>query len=81
MESETYCRRDRTRIVSRDISFAGKQGWFGKTSYLIVVAVEQVLGALNANEKGLLREYYYRLFKFLESAQRTTGAELCIHFE
>ena len=40
------------------------------------VGAEQVLGALNAYEKGILREYHYRLFKCLESSQRTTHAEL-----
>ena len=37
-----------------------------------------MLGALNAYEKDLLREYHYRLFKCFESAQRTTDAELCV---
>ena len=45
----------------------------GKTSWL-----EQVLEALNADDKNLLCEYRYRLFKFLESAQRTSDAELCV---
>ena len=35
-----------------------------------------MLGALNAYEKDLLREYHYRLFKCFESAQRSTDAEL-----
>ena len=34
-----------------------------------------MLGALNAYEKDLLREYHCRLFKRFESAQRTTDAE------
>ena len=71
VENKTFCLRDGTRIVTRNISFTCKQGWLGKTSQLIVVTAEQVLGALNANDKDLLCEYYYRLFKFLESAQRT----------
>lgn len=37
---------------------------------------EQVLGALNADEKDLIREYYYRHFKCLESAQKSTDAKL-----
>ena len=37
-----------------------------------------MLGALNAYDKDLLREYHYRLFNFFESAQRTTDAELCV---
>ena len=45
----------------------------GKTSWL-----EQVLGALSADDKNLLSEYRYRLFKSLESAQRTSDAELCV---
>ena len=45
----------------------------GKTSWL-----EQVLEALNADDKNLLSEYRYRLFKSLESAQRTSDAELCV---
>ena len=45
----------------------------GKTSWL-----EQVLQALNAADKNLLCEYRHRLFKSLESAQRTSDAELCV---
>ena len=37
-----------------------------------------MLGALNAYEKDVLREYHYRLFKCFESVQRTTDAELCV---
>ena len=37
-----------------------------------------MLGALNAYEKDLLREYQYRLFKCSESAQGTTDAKLCV---
>ena len=44
----------------------------GKTSWL-----EQVLETLNAAGKNLLREYRYRFFKSLESAQKTSDAELC----
>ena len=44
----------------------------------MIVGAEQVLRALNACEKDLLREYHYRLFKCFESAQRTTDAELCV---
>ena len=43
----------------------------GKTSWL-----EQVLEALSADDKNLLSEYRYRLFKSLESSQRTSDAEL-----
>ena len=35
-----------------------------------------MLGALNAYDKDLLREYPQRLFKCLESAQRATDTEL-----
>ena len=35
-----------------------------------------MLGALNADEKDLIREYYYRHFKCLESAQKSTDAKL-----
>ena len=45
----------------------------GKTSWL-----EQVLEALDAHDKNLFCEYRYRLFKSLESAQRTSDAELCV---
>ena len=45
----------------------------GKTSWL-----EQVLEALNPDDKKLLCEYRYRLFRSLESAQRTSDAELCV---
>ena len=45
----------------------------GKTSWL-----EQVLEALNPNDKNLHSEYCYRLFKSLESALRTSDAELCV---
>ena len=45
----------------------------GKTSWL-----EQVLEALSADDKNLLREHHYRLFKYLESAQRISDAELCV---
>ena len=45
----------------------------GKTSWL-----EQVLEALNVDDKNLLSEYRYRLFKSLESAQRTSDAEFCV---
>lgn len=38
--------------------------------------VEQVLRALNADEQDLIREYYYRHFKCLESAQKSTDAKL-----
>ena len=58
---------------------AGKTSWLA-VSYLIsyvYVGAEQVLRALNAYDKDLLREYHYRLFKCFESAQRTTDAELC----
>ena len=34
-----------------------------------------MLGALNAYEKDLLREYHYRIFKCFKSAQRTNDAE------
>ena len=37
-----------------------------------------MLGALNAYEKDLLREYHYRIFKCFGSAQRTTDADLCV---
>ena len=37
-----------------------------------------MLGALNTDEKDLLCEYYERLFKCLESVERTTDAELCV---
>ena len=37
-----------------------------------------MLGALNAYDKDLLREYHYRFFKYFESAQRTTDAELYV---
>ena len=42
------------------------------------VGGEKKLGACNAYEKDLLREYHYRLLKYFESAQRTTDAELCV---
>ena len=45
----------------------------GKTSWL-----EQVMEALNADDKNLLIEYRYRLFKSLKWAQRTIDAELCV---
>ena len=45
-----------------------------------MIRVEQVLGALNADDKDLLGEYYDRLFKCLESVQRTTGTELSVFF-
>ena len=45
----------------------------GKTSWL-----EQLLGASNADDKDLPSEYRYRLFICLESAQRKSGAELCV---
>ena len=45
----------------------------GRTSWL-----EEVLEALSADDKILLSEYHYRLFKSLESAQRTSDAELCV---
>ena len=38
-----------------------------KTSWL-----EQMLEALNADDKNLLSEYHYMLFNSLESAQRTS---------
>ena len=41
-----------------------------------MVTAEQMLGTLNADDKGLLCQYHYRLFKYLESVQRTTDAEL-----
>ena len=44
-----------------------------KTSWL-----EQVLEASSGVDKNLLSEYRYRLFKSLESAQRTSDAELCV---
>ena len=44
-----------------------------KTSWL-----EQVLEASSAVDKNLLSEYRYRLFKSLESAQRTSDAEPCV---
>ena len=89
VESETFCWRDGTRIVSRENSFAWlfcSQKRAGKTSWLTVsylisyvyVGIEQVPGALNAYDKDLLREYHYGLFKCFESAQRTTDAELCV---
>ena len=40
--------------------------------YYDYVGAEQVLGALNAFEKDLIREYHHRVFKCFESAQRTT---------
>ena len=43
-----------------------------------MLRVEQVLGVLNTDEKDLLCEYHDRLFKCLESVQRTTDAELCV---
>ena len=46
-------------------------------TFYVYVGAEQVLRALNAYDKDLLREYHYRLFKCFESAQRTTDAELC----
>ena len=36
------------------------------------------LEALNADDKSLLSQYRYSLFKSLESAQRTSGAEFCV---
>ena len=45
----------------------------GKTWWL-----EQVLEALSADDKNLLNEYRYRLFKSLESAPKTPDAELCV---
>ena len=45
----------------------------GKTSWL-----EQVLEALNVDDKNLLSEYRYRFFKSLESAQRTSDTEFCV---
>ena len=45
-----------------------------------MIKTEQVLGALNADDKDLLREYYDRLFKCLESVQRTTDTELSVFF-
>ena len=59
---------------------ADKTSWLA-VSYLIYyisVEAEQVLGALNAYDKDLPREYHYRLFKWFEPAQRTTDAELCV---
>ena len=44
-----------------------------KTSWL-----EQVLEASSAVDKNLLSEHRYRLFRSLESAQRTSDAELCV---
>ena len=78
VESEKFCRRDGTRIVSRENSFAlvKHDGW-QLISYDYVRS-EQVLGALNAYEKDLLRECHYRLLKCFESVQRTTNAELCV---
>ena len=40
--------------------------------------LEQVLEALSADHKNLLSEYRYKLFKSLESVQRTFDAELCV---
>ena len=40
--------------------------------------LEQVLEALSADHKNLLSEYHYKLFKSLESVQRTFDAELCV---
>ena len=37
-----------------------------------------MLEALNADDKDLIDEYSYRLFTFLESAQRTSNAERCV---
>ena len=45
----------------------------GKTSWL-----EQVLEALNADDKNLLSECRYRLFKSLELVQRTSDVDLCV---
>ena len=45
----------------------------GKTSWL-----EQVLEALNADDKNLLSEYRYRLFKSLGLVQRTSDVDLCV---
>ena len=42
------------------------------------VGAEQLLGAFNAYEKDLLREYHYRRLRCFESVQRTTDAELCV---
>ena len=39
---------------------------------------EQVLKALNTDDKILLSEYRQRLFKTLESSQKTSDAELCV---
>ena len=40
-----------------------------------MVRAEQVLRALNVDEKDLLREYYEGRFKCLEPVRRTTDAE------
>ena len=37
-----------------------------------------MLEALNADDKDLLSEYSYRLFKPLESPQTTSNAERCV---
>ena len=47
----------------------------GKTSWL-----KQVLEALNADDKDLLSEYRYRLYKSFESAEVTSDAEHCVFF-
>ena len=41
-----------------------------------MVTAEEVFGALNADHKDLTHQYYYRLFKCLESVERITNAEL-----
>ena len=43
----------------------------------VYIGAEQLLGVLNACDTDLLCEHHYRLFKCLESARRTTDAELC----
>ena len=63
-------------------SRAGKISWLA-VSYLIsyaYVGAQQMLRELNAYDKDLLLEYHYRLFKYFESSQRTTDAELYILF-
>ena len=49
------------------VNMAGKRSW-----------LEQVLEALNADDKNLLSKFCYRPFKSLESGQRTSDAELCV---
>ena len=46
MESKAFCRRDVPKIFSRGIFFACKPGY-----YDIVIIAEQVLRALNGDEK------------------------------